>query len=355
MDDATELDRLRETVEAALRDHLDQVLPRLVELHPALVEVADELRAFVLGGGKRLRPLFVLAGHRAAGGSDPEVVMGAALAVELLHTCALLHDDVIDSAVTRRGRPSAHVHFARRHREEGWHGSDEGYGRAVAILLGDLAFAHADSLLRTCRVAPARLLEGWDVFTTLREEVTAGQYLDLYAAHSGRTDTELALTVASYKAGRYTVARPLQLGATLAGAGSVLVEGLLRFGLPLGQAFQLRDDVLGAFGTEQDTGKPVAGDLAEGKRTLLVAETAQRLEGERRARFERLVATGARASRDVRVVQAFMRDSGGLAATERRIEELARQAREVLGTLDISADAARLLENLARGLTDRRG
>ena len=272
------------TVSGALAAFHERSLPRLRGLHPELGPLADELGAFVARGGKRLRPVLLLLGHEVAAG-DPSEVLGAAVAVELLHTCALLHDDVIDAAPTRRGYPTTHVAFADRHRAGGWAGDADRYGEAVAILLGDLAFVQADEAMLECRVSADHLLAGLRAFGRLREEVMAGQVLDVHAAATRSVDADLALQVATLKSGRYSVTRPLQLGAVLGGADTDLLDVLERVGEPLGRAFQLRDDVLGVFGDAAATGKSASGDLAEGKRTLLVAEAWARADDHQRAQL----------------------------------------------------------------------
>lgn len=339
------------TVDRALAAFLDEVLPRLARLHPALQPLADELRAFLDRGGKRLRPVLLLLGHELAGG-DADDVVGAAVAVELLHTCALLHDDVIDAATTRRGHPTSHVTFAARHRATGAAGDADRYGEAVAILLGDLAFVHADEALLTCRVAPDRLLAGMAAFVRLREEVMAGQALDVHAAATRATDVALALRVATLKSGRYSVTRPLQLGAVLAGADPVLLDTLDRVGEPLGRAFQLRDDVLGVFGDQATTGKSASGDLAEGKRTLLVAEAWDRLDDVGRARLaDRLGAadlTGEQAADLRRRIEAC----GARAAVEVRIRQEVDAARDALPELPPGAPRD-TLDAMTAWFTDR--
>jgi geranylgeranyl diphosphate synthase, type I len=346
------LQALSEEIDAALAATLDRLLPRLVGHHTTLAPVADELRGF-LDGGKRIRPALLLLGFEAAGGAERARVMGPALALELLHTCALMHDDVIDRAPRRRGRATVHKRFAEIHREQGFGGDADAYGEAVAILVGDLAFVHADELFLDAEVPSERLLAALRAFVELREEVMAGQYLDLHAAVSAATDRDTALTVATLKSGRYTVARPLQLGAVLAGAEEELVAGLERFGDPLGRAFQVTDDLLGVFGDQQATGKSVASDLAEGKRTLLVAETAARLGADDLAVFEAglgdpdLDATGAQRLREL------MERSGARRATEEYVAGAVAEARDRLEELDLPAASHQALSALAGYLGTR--
>jgi geranylgeranyl diphosphate synthase, type I len=350
------LTTLRAEIDARLAVELDALLPRLAATHPSLEAVTQELRAFV-AGGKRVRPALLLLGYEAAGGTDRTDVLGPALSLELLHTCALVHDDVIDRAPTRRGRPSVHHAFADRHRAARWAGDPDRYGEAVAILLGDLAFVQADELFLGAAVPPDALLAGLRRFTVLREEVMAGQYLDLHAATSRTTARELALTVATLKSGRYSVARPLEIGAVLAGAPDALVEGLGRFGDPLGRAFQVRDDLLGVFGEEAATGKSAASDLAEGKRTLLVAEAMARLDEAGRRTLERgLGDPGLDAARAAEL-RELLESSGARAATEAYVRAAVAEADAVLASLrdtfDLSPSVAEALGELARYLGAR--
>ncbi len=321
-------------MDAALASALDDLLPRVAALHPSMVPLTDELRVFS-AGGKRIRPALLLLGFEAAGGRRLEAVEGPALALELLHTCALLHDDVIDQAPARRGRPSVHEAFAARHREEGWQGDADAYGRAIAILLGDLAFVHADELFLAANVPDQALLTAFRRFTLLREEVMAGQALDVHAATVQSTDRELALRVATLKSGRYSVARPLEIGAVLAGADDELLAGLHAFGDPLGRAFQLADDLLGVFGDAATTGKSASSDLAEGKRTLLIAEAWQRLDAAGRAQLQAGLGRPDLDDAATAQLRTLLVDCGARAATEREIDDLAASARAALEGLTL--------------------
>jgi geranylgeranyl diphosphate synthase, type I len=343
---APTLAALRDEVEVALAAALERLLPRLEAMHPSLAPVTEELRGF-LAGGKRIRPVLLLLGYLAAGGTDRRRVHGPALALELLHTCALAHDDVIDRAATRRGRPTVHRAFARRHARAGWAGDPDAYGEALAILLGDLAFAQADELFLDAEVAADALLAGFRRFTLLREEVMVGQYLDLQAATARTTDRELALTIATLKSGRYSVARPLEIGALLAGGDPVLVAGLGAFGDPLGRAFQLRDDLLGVFGEEASTGKSASSDLAEGKRTLLVAEAAVRLAPDERAELEAGLGDAGLTPAAAARLRELLVASGAGRAIEATIASEVAAARAALTDLDLPDETRAALEDAA--------
>ncbi len=339
-------------MDAALRERLATSLPRLAALHPALGPATDHLDAF-LAGGKRIRPTLLLLGHAAGGGADRDTVMGPALALELLHTCALLHDDVIDRAPTRRGRPTVHHAVAAEHRQAGWAGDPVDYGEAVAILLGDLAFVLADELFLEASVDAPALLAGFRRYTVLREEVMAGQYLDLHAATARLTDRDLALTIATLKSGRYSVARPLEIGALLAGADADLVAGLGRVGDPLGRAFQVRDDLLGVFGEEARTGKSAASDLAEGKRTLLIAEAAARLAPSDRERLEAGLGDPELSADEAGALRDLLETCGARAATEAYVTDAVDEALAALEQLPVDGEVAAELTAVARELGDR--
>ncbi|MGA0831055.1 MAG: polyprenyl synthetase family protein [Nitriliruptoraceae bacterium] len=265
-------------VDDAVADTVAHLGSDLVDLDPALGAVAEAL-ADAAAGGKRLRPALLCWSFAAHGGGDPARILGPAVALELVHTCALVHDDVIDRTDARRGAPTVHARFAaRRTGADVTSEAAASHGRAVAILLGDVALSAADGELLAADVDPAALARAHAAFTRLRVEVMAGQFLDVDAAARRGADRERALRVATLKSARYSVGRPLELGALRAGADDAAATRRLTVGDPVGRAFQLRDDLLGVFGDPAVTGKPAASDLAEGKRTLLVAEALARLD-----------------------------------------------------------------------------
>ncbi|MFJ8146289.1 polyprenyl synthetase family protein [Streptomyces sp. NPDC096094] len=235
-------------------------------------ELADRLAALTERGGKRLRTAFVHCGWRAAGGSDDATaVLHTGAALELLQACALVHDDVMDGSVQRRGAPAMHVELARRHWAAGMHGSAESFGTSAAVLAGDLALAWADDLLTETALGTPygrRLHEEW---RAMRTEMVAGQYRDLHAQAARSSGADEALAIATLKSALYTVARPLAMGASLAGADDEVLDAMRAAGRCAGLAFQLRDDLLGAFGDPALTGKPADDDLRSRKLTYLLA------------------------------------------------------------------------------------
>ncbi len=347
------LEQARSEIDAALASAWDRLLPPVTDIDARLEPVTAALRRFT-HGGKRVRPALLLLGFEAAGGADRTAVHGPALALELLHTCALVHDDVIDRAPTRRGRPTVHRAFAAAHAEAGWSGDADDYGEAVAILVGDLAFVQADALFLEAAVPADALMAGLRCFVTLREEVMAGQFLDLQTATSRSSDRSAAMAVATLKSGRYSVSRPLEVGAALAGAGAPLREALRAAADPLGRAFQLRDDLLGVFGQEDDTGKSTASDLAEGKRTLLITEALRRLDPDGRDVLEAALGDPQLSDDEADRLRGLLEDCGARAAVERTVAEEVAASHAAIADLPV-ADAARTrLHELARYLGDRR-
>ncbi|MFF2412454.1 polyprenyl synthetase family protein [Streptomyces sp. NPDC058092] len=266
-------------VDAALRQFLAARRAEAETISAAYASAVAELESYVLRGGKRVRPTFAWLGWLGAGGDadgpEAEAVLRTCAALEMFHVYGLIHDDVIDASLTRRGAPAAHVLFAEQHRERCWSGNAEQFGMGAAILIGDLAQCWADDMIRTSGL-PARAQQRVaPVWATLRTEVLCGQLLDLSAEAAGTEDIDTPLLINQYKTASYTVERPLHIGAAIAGADARLTAAYRAFGVDIGIAFQLRDDLLGVFGAPEETGKPSGDDLIQGKRTVLVGAALQ--------------------------------------------------------------------------------
>jgi geranylgeranyl diphosphate synthase type I len=345
---------LRQRVSEALENCLRRQRPRLAAISPDLAPLGDALTAFLLDGGKRMRPAFAYWGWRGAGGQDCPEIIDAVAALEWVQACALIHDDVMDGSDTRRGQPAMHKRFAALHRESGWLGDPESFGTAVAILLGDTSLIWADEMLNRSGLPTEALLRGQPVYDEMRSEIMAGQYLDVLSQADGDQTVDRAMTVVRYKAAKYTVERPLHLGAALAGGSPAVVATYTGYGLPLGEAFQLRDDVLGVFGDPAETGKPAGDDLREGKRTVLIAKTLERATPAQAALVadhfgdRDLDQAGVDAIREVIVA------TGALAESEKLIGELVERCGAALDTDHLDPDAAEVLRELAVAATARR-
>jgi geranylgeranyl diphosphate synthase type I len=336
-----------------LRSYLGQRRRDAAYIGDDYAEMTAALEEFVLRGGKRMRPLFAYWGWRSVAPPDRSADADVLLlfsALELLHACALVHDDVIDASATRRGLPTVHRLFADRHRQRNWHGSSDQFGLSTAILLGDLSLVWADDIVTSADLPPDAHRRVQRVWADIRTEVLGGQFLDIVAEASGAETVESAMNVNTYKTASYTVTRPLQLGAAAAADRPDVQDIFHQVGTDLGVAFQLRDDVLGVFGDPAVTGKPSGDDLRSGKRTVLLAEAVERADAS-----DALAAKLLRASIGTDLSDAQVRELcqaieavGALAAVESRIELLTGQALTLL-------DGAPIDENAKVGLTELAG
>ena len=328
-------------VDARIDALLACALERWTAVDPSLVEPFETLRQLVLAGGKRLRPAFCHWAFVGAGGrADDAAVVDAGAALELLHTFALIHDDIMDGSPTRRSLDTVHVSFEDRHLLREWRGERRRFGEGVAILVGDLAFVYADMLLTGA--PPAAIA----VFNELRIEVNVGQYLDLAATARGDLSRQTAQRISQYKSGKYTVERPLHLGAALAGRLDELAVDLSGYGMPLGEAFQLRDDLLGVFGDTSLTGKPVGEDLREGKPTMLCAIASERAGPTERRLLERFGAPDLDDD-EVGALQELLVTTGARDEVEGLIDTLVLEATAALDEAALTAESCAALCELA--------
>ncbi|APU14091.1 MULTISPECIES: polyprenyl synthetase family protein [Actinoalloteichus] len=325
------------------------------------VELVDPLVSFVRDGGKRIRPLFAWWGWRAAGGAatgaEADAVLRAVSAVELVHACALVHDDVMDGSDVRRGRPAVHVAMESMHRDAGMRGDGANFGRSVAVLVGDLALCWADDMLHQSGVPHELLHRAGAAWRAMRTEMMAGQFLDLRTQAAGSESIEAALRVNLLKTAGYTVQQPLRLGALLGGAGHDVTTALHEYGADLGIAFQLRDDLLGVFGEPETTGKPAGDDIREGKHTVLVNEALRLADAEGRpgsgATLRAALGDADLSPQRLVEVRSLLVESGAVDLVERRIESLAASAVERLSTVDLPEPAAARLRTLADAMIRR--
>ena len=344
----------RKRVDQALVSFVDSRRAVLTAVGPELEPFVDAAAGFVVGG-KRLRPQLCLAGWLVAGGDPDDAGLDiAAAAFEWLQASALVHDDLMDASDTRRGRPSVHRAFEAQHHDEGAVGDAAGFGASAAVLLGDLLLSWADEMHTVASSAspslsahPPHVAAARGYWDLCKAEVVAGQFLDVVGQTRPSLSVAEAMRVIRYKTAKYTVERPLHVGAALAGADERLITALTAVALPLGEAFQLRDDVLGVFGDPAVTGKPSGDDLREGKRTVLVARTAELTDEEGRT----LLHDGLGHVEHVDEVRRLIESSGALEAVEADIIELERRALVAIDAL--GADAHDVLEPMLRQATRR--
>lgn len=325
------------------RDALDQ------EAHPLL----DEIEALISAGGKRLRPLFCYWGHRAAGGIDSPEIIRAGAALELLHTFAVIHDDVMDRSSSRRSRATTFRALAELAAGVPHRGDPVRFGTSAAILTGLLGFVLADRLFYSAGFPREATMRASDRFDRMRLHAIGGQYLDLLAAYRGEADEGVARRIGALKSGGYSVADPLVIGALLATEDAAVIDTLDEYGRPLGEAFQIRDDVLGVFGDPMQTGKDGDGDLREGKQTVLLAKARALATATQRDEIDKWVGNPEITTEDADRIREVITASGALDRTNELIADLTEQATKALANGNLNPDAEKELRDLAERATMR--
>ncbi len=347
--------RVQAAVDAEMSVQRDVLTPVGEELGPLVDSVVR-----LIAGGKRLRAAFLYWGYRAGGRPDSDALIRLACAMEFFQAAALLHDDVMDGSDTRRGMPSAHRALAARHAEAGWLGDSDRFGESAAILAGDLCLQWSDELYATSGLPLPELERGRRIFDTMRTQLMGGQYLDLLESARGwdRLDTAgriaSARNVIRYKSAKYTIEHPLLIGASVGGVCDRDRAHLSDFGLALGEAFQLRDDVLGVFGDPDTTGKPAGDDLREGKRTVLMALALDAADTDQLALMDKLFGQPDLDARGIDQLRTVLVDTGAIDEVEGMIARLAAESRAALGrATSLEPEAAGVLAALVGTTTTR--
>jgi len=359
--------RLVDLVQERIDEFLEERTPRLTAIADELGDFLDFSRD-LLAGGKRFRALFCYWGWQSvsspgvgfdvaddSASADFPAVVGAAAALEVFHAAALVHDDIMDNSDTRRGRPSAHKRFESMHHEKNWLGRSSTFGGSAGLLLGDLLLGWSDEIfdeaIRSLASADASAAARRE-FNLMRTEVTVGQYLDIVEENAWRSHPESELLprahrVIVYKSAKYSVEAPLAIGAALGGGTAEQTAALREFGLPLGVAYQLRDDMLGVFGDPAVTGKPAGDDLREGKRTVLIALARTSMPANSRALLDELLGDPELDAQQIAVLQGIVQESGAIDRVERIIAHNVGLAKTAIVDAPLSASARTQLMQLA--------
>ncbi|MEY9996130.1 geranylgeranyl diphosphate synthase type I [Streptomyces sp. V4I8] len=345
-----DLDEIRSSVDSVLDAFLVDKSTTAADgcFPPEAIEI---FRDFLRSGGKRMRPLLCLVGwHATAESADTEKVLRIAASLEMFHAFTLIHDDVMDNSSTRRGKPTVHRAFAHRYaaRPDAME-----FGTNAAILLGDLALAWSQELFHSAGLTPVQLAAALPVLDLMRTEVMYGQYLDLLTAKSFTTDLDHAMEIIRYKTAKYTVERPLHLGATIAGAEQDTKESLSSYAIPVGEAFQLRDDLLGIFGDPDITGKSAMEDLREGKGTVLVALALDRADSHQQSVLNTLLGDPDLDERGAEKIRSILLVTGACNTVEQMIADRHQAALDALGKANFSTAVTAALEQLATVATKR--
>ncbi|MER5865190.1 polyprenyl synthetase family protein [Kitasatospora sp. NPDC002040] len=338
----------RARVDRVLHEHAREETAQLVAVSEQLKPVADQLTTAV-AEGKRLRAAFCYWGWRAAGQPDSDAVVRAAAAMELVHAAAVVHDDLIDESATRRGAPTAHIALRTAIGEPG---RREAGGRALALMVGDLLLSWAGQLFTSCGLPGAYLARARPLWAVLARELVAGECLEILGTGAAAR-AERSLEIIRFKTAKYTVEHPLQIGGALGGAPARTLAAFSAYGLPLGEAFQLRDDLLGVFGDPAVTGKSDLDDLRGHKPTVLVAIALAGAGETDRKELTALLGRPDLDAADLRTARGVIERSGARRRVESMIEERASAARTAIARAQLPPDAAQALGGLVSALVAR--
>lgn len=325
---------------------------RSAELGGTGVPIAGDILVDFVEGGKCLRSTFTYLGWLCGAGPS-RAALAAASSMELLHTFALMQDDVMDDSATRRGRQTAHRQFAEWHRRRGLSGSSRRFGQSGAVLLADLCLIWAEQMLRESGLEREQLQRAWPRYDAMRTELAVGQFADLASDLSDPPELDIVLDVARRKSGNYTVRRPLEIGAAMAGCTDATLAGLGTYGAEIGEAFQLRDDLLGVFGSPDKTGKPSGDDLRERKPTSVVVTAYHMADAPTRRELAELMKRDDIDKRAVDRWRALIVRTGAVEAIEKMIAENLVTARIALDDMAIEENVRTALAHMATACTER--
>ncbi len=337
----------RNHFDGVLAEHLEKTIAQMADVDSSGAAVAHVISDFVTNGGKRLRPLLVAIGYNAFSDRDWREVVQAGIATELFHAFFLIHDDLMDRSDLRRGAPTVHRVFAKTlqtssvRRES----NAEHIANSMAILAGDLCCALAYNALLTVPFPADRILRALQHMQRMVHATTIGQVLDI--APPNETSETLVTKIHLLKTAKYSVEAPLHLGMILADASSDDLAAMSSFALPVGLAYQIKDDLLGVFGTEEEVGKPITSDLQEGKETLLTVFTRAHGNEAQRSRLYKLHGKADLTEAELAEARAMFNACGAVKFSEDRALRLVAEGKAALKKMSIPSSSRRILGELA--------
>lgn len=333
-----QLKKFKTKIDEELGKFLEEKLRESEKIDPEVKRLVEVIKDIVLRGGKRLRPAFVYFAYKACGGKKEKAIIYTSQAIEFLHTFALIHDDIIDKSEKRRGKPAVHQIL----------------GEPGTILAGDLCFVFADEIFTNSAFEDKIIREVQKIYDLLREEVVFGQYLDVLVAKEKTVAEEKIMKILEYKSGKYTIERPLHLGAALAEAPLKTFKVFSQYGIPLGIAFQIQDDILGMFGRSEESGKPVDSDLKEGKKTLLVVKALEALGGKEKENFLSLLGNPNCSFADLKWARKIIKATGALEYSQNLAKKLIQKAKTAIGGYSLEKEGKEYLLGIADYMLERR-
>lgn len=348
MDIRSELAEFKREIDREMEVYLNRVLEEVGKRDPFIAEALRYVKRLALSGGKRLRAAFMYYGYRAGGGDDRERMIRAAVSIELVHLFLLIHDDIIDRDAKRHGIITAHEHFRGIGKNLFSDRDSTHFGNSMAIIVGDMVGALGNQIIFESGFPPDRVLRALSKLQEIVSYTVVGEAQDILIEYRGKASEEEILSMYEHKTARYTVDGPLQLGMLLAGGSPSLSEALGRYAIPLGIAFQIQDDILGVFGTEEKLGKPVGSDIEEGKITILVSRAlALASKGDQKELHSILKKGEALLLHDVERFREILRISGALESSRDMAVSYIDEGVRAISSVDMPSEAKDFLLGVA--------
>lgn len=346
MNARSELSRIKKEIDAQLALHIDRIIAETRDEDLYMTQVLEHFRSVALDGGKRARPALAIYGHLAAGGQEDSHILQVATGLELVHISFLIHDDIMDRDSVRHGVTTMHAQFARKAEEDFSTKDAEHFGTSIGINMGIYCYALGIELISSAGCDPVRTNHA---ITKLHETVRRtglGQLQDVVMEHSDDMDESSIQKIYDNKTARYSFENPLHIGAILAGGDEDLCKQLSAVALPLGIAFQIRDDLLGVFGDESQTGKSASSDIAAGKKTLLAVRAYQALDERDREEFNTLFGKADISNEESDRFREILRESGALYSVTKEMEDYLEKSRIALQSADLPERCVEFLGGL---------
>ncbi|MEN8252064.1 MAG: polyprenyl synthetase family protein [Patescibacteria group bacterium] len=338
MDIKQELSKNKVAIDAEIEKYLDRVIEEKAEVDVFAMNALSFFKKTILAGGKRIRPIMMCYGYRAAGGKDYEKILKTSVSIELIHAFLLMHDDIIDRDDFRHGQKTMHAHYRQYNKKFLFNDEADHFGTSIAIILGDLVYALGNQVLFESKFDDVLIVRALNKLQGVVGLTCVGEMQDVHMEYSKNVSEEDVLKMYENKTARYTFEGPLHLGAMLAGADDGFCQELSKYAIPLGIAFQIRDDILGVFGDEKKTGKPVGSDIAEGKKTLLVIKAFENASKEQKKDLKLLLGNKDINEKDVEKFRQIMVETKALESVEAYMQELVSQAENSLEKISLSDD-----------------
>jgi len=335
------LKKYRHRVDPLLEDYFKRKIRQAKKIDPLAAETIEMIADFTLAGGKRIRPTLVYYGYLAAGGRDCPEIVEASMGIELLHSFLLIHDDIIDRDAMRHGVSTVHERYRRIGRRIAPKKDSLHFGNSMAMIAGDTASSMAYEIIFNAKFPPENIILALNKLQDIVYVTIPGEMLDVMMEVKGKATEKEILRMFEGKTSRYTFEGPLHLGAILASGNEKLFTGFTKYSLPLGKAFQIRDDILGVFGSEKKTGKPVGSDVIEGKQTILLIKALEKGNRQQKADLKRYLGKSDLTPEELEEFRKIIRETGSLDYSQRLSQKLVGEAQRALGQIEFKDSSAR--------------